>query len=491
MFCVRTTCIAATLGMAAAVAQPAVHFTVATDGKDPNPGTAAAPFATLEQARDAIRALKTAGSLPEGGAEVTVRGGTYERKTGFALTTEDSGTETAPIVYRATPGEEVRLVGGRMLAADAFRPVSDPTVLGTMSPEANGNVVVADLGALGVPASPPCPDKFRGPVPVPEVFVNDQRMSLARWPKEGWATVAKIIDTGSCPRKGDNTGEPGIIEYSGDRPKRWSVERGVWLLGYWCFDWYEEVLQVGAIDTKTRQMTFKKPHHYSVRQGNPSPRRYCALNLLEELDQPGEYYVDVKANLLYLWPPSKLEGARISISLLKDPVLSLTEASHVTVRGFTIEATQGNGIVVNGGFSDSIEACDVRNIRKGGVIISGGTGHRVEACDIHETGTGGLRLTGGNRKTLTPAGHQAINNHIWQFSRHQLTYANGIMLSGVGNRAAHNLIHDAPHQGVGVSGNDHLFEYNVVHHICTETDDCGAFYKGRNPSCRGNIVRYN
>ena len=43
----------------------------------------------------------------------------------------------------------------------------------------------------------------------------------------------------------------------------------------------------------------------------------------------------------------------------------------------------------------------------------------------------------------------------------------------------------------GANGNDHIFEYNVVHHICTETDDCGAYYKGRDPSCRGNIVRYN
>ena len=491
MFCIRTTCIATALGMAAAVAEPAVRFTVATNGKDTNPGTETAPFATLERARDAVRALKTGSSLPRGGAEVTVRAGAYERATGFALTSQDSGTAGAPIVYRAAAGEEVRLVGGRSLSPDLFRPVSDPTVLDLLAPETRGNVVVADLGALGVPAPPACPPKFRGPVPVPEVFVNDQRMSLARWPKEGWATVAKIIDTGSCPRKGDKSSRPGVIEYSGDRPKRWNVERGVWLQGYWCFDWFEEVLQVGAIDTEKRQITFMKPHLYSVRQGNPSPRRYRALNLLEELDQPGEYYVDREANLLYLWPSAKLANARITLSLLKEPVLSLTGVSHVTLRGFIVEASQGTGIVVNGGSSNSVLACDVRNIRKTGVVIAGGTGHRVEACDIHETGTGGLRLVGGNRKTLTPAGHEAVNNHIWRFSCHQLTYASGIALAGVGNRAAHNLIHDAPHQGIGLSGNDHLFEYNVIHHICTETDDCGAFYKGRNPSCRGNIVRYN
>jgi hypothetical protein len=61
----------------------------------------------------------------------------------------------------------------------------------------------------------------------------------------------------------------------------------------------------------------------------------------------------------------------------------------------------------------------------------------------------------------------------------------------VGNRAANNLIHDAPHQAVQISGNDHVLELNIVRNVVTETDDAGAVYKGRNPSCRGNIIRHN
>jgi hypothetical protein len=100
-------------------------------------------------------------------------------------------------------------------------------------------------------------------------------------------------------------------------------------------------------------------------------------------------------------------------------------------------------------------------------------------------------LAGGDRKTLTPAGHEALNNHIWRFAQHQLTCAYAIELGGVGNRAAHNLIHDVPHEALTIGGNDHVFEYNVIHDVCTQTDDCGAFHKGRNPSCRGNQIRYN
>ena len=163
----------------------------------------------------------------------------------------------------------------------------------------------------------------------------------------------------------------------------------------------------------------------------------------------------------------------------------------MTLHGFVVEAGLGDGLSVAGGRNNRIESCEVRNFRQVGVRVAGGTGHCVEGCDIHDTGTGGLVLEGGDRKTLTPAGHRAVNNHIWRFSQHQLSYASGITLGGVGNRATHNLLHDAPHMAVGINGNDHLFEYNIVRDVCTASDDSGALYKGRNPSARGNIIRYN
>ena len=316
-------------------------------------------------------------------------------------------------------------------------------------------------------------------------------MTLARWPNEGWATVAKIVDGGTAASSANQPPRPGTFEYSGDRPARWNIESGVWLLGYWCYDWYEEAIRVQTLDRDQRQITLARPAVYGIQQGNPSPRRYRALNLLEELDEPGEYYADRGSGRLYLWPPSQMANAHIVLSTLDAPLVSLQEASHVTLRGFIVEAGLGDGLAVTGGRSNRMEACEVRNMRQVGIRVSGGTGHRVEGCDIHDTGTGGLVLEGGDRQTLTPAGHEAVNNHIWRFSQHQLSYASGISLGGVGNRAAHNLLHDAPHMAVGISGNDHVFEYNLVHDVCNASDDSGALYKGRNPSARGNMIRYN
>jgi len=65
------------------------------------------------------------------------------------------------------------------------------------------------------------------------------------------------------------------------------------------------------------------------------------------------------------------------------------------------------------------------------------------------------------------------------------------MLYGVGNRVAHNLIHDHPHCAVLIHGNDHVIEYNDIHHVALETGDVGAFYLGRDWAQQGNIVRYN
>ena len=166
----------------------------------------------------------------------------------------------------------------------------------------------------------------------------------------------------------------------------------MWLHGYWCYDWFDEVIQVKAIDRRQHRITLAEPHVYGLQQGNPSPRRFRAINVLEELDQPGEYYIDCAKGVLFFWPPAELSGARIVLGTLDAPVVALNDASYVVVRGFIVEASQGDGLAISGGTANRIQACVVRNVRQMGIRVSGGTDHRVEACDIHETGTGGILL---------------------------------------------------------------------------------------------------
>ena len=473
----------------AASAVPAAEesvFHVSPTGNDANPGTQARPLATVQGARQAVR---LAG--PEKTRKVILHGGDYELGSTFILGRQDSGTATRPVIWQAAAGETVRFVGGRSLSASAFRTVADGPVLARLGPAARGRVVQADLRALGITNLPPFPVAYHGAPPGPELFFNDNRMTLARWPNEGWATIARIVESGSRPRDGDKRGLAGSFEYSGHRPGRWHPAEGVWLQGYWCYDWYDEVIQIASIDSAAHHIRLAAPHIYSLMQGNPSPRRYRALNVLEELDQPGEFVIDRNSGRLYLFPPGDLAQGRITVATLDAPVVTLQDAAYITLRGVVVECGLDDGIVVANGTGCEVVACTVRNMRRLGIRVTGGTQHRVTSCDIHHTGQGGLVLGGGDRKTLTPGNHVAANNHIWRFSEHQLTSAYGLSFEGVGNRAAHNLIHDAPHQAIFVGGNDHTFEFNEVHHVCTETDDCGALYKGRNPSCRGNLIRFN
>ncbi|MDA0660763.1 MAG: right-handed parallel beta-helix repeat-containing protein [Planctomycetota bacterium] len=146
---------------------------------------------------------------------------------------------------------------------------------------------------------------------------------------------------------------------------------------------------------------------------------------------------------------------------------------------------------MKGGEGVTFAGCTIRNAGLIGAVIEGGTNHTMQSCDIYNNGTGGLSISGGDRKTLTPSGHRVANNHIYRVSERMRTAAYNIIVAGVGIHVAHNEINDAPHQAILVSGNDHLFEFNDVHHISTSSDDCGALYMGRNPSDRGTVIRHN
>ncbi|MFQ6040145.1 MAG: hypothetical protein ACE5PV_04750, partial [Candidatus Poribacteria bacterium] len=168
-------------------------FFVANNGNDswsgclaePNATQTDGPFATLERARDEIRKIKRAGEMPQGGITVEIRGGLYQREQPFELSTEDSGGEEAPIVYRARQGEEVRLSGGKTVAG--FEPVTEPNVLERLSPEARGNVLQADLCALGITDF----GKVEGGGI--ELFFEDRPMTLARWPNEGFIRIVDLV----------------------------------------------------------------------------------------------------------------------------------------------------------------------------------------------------------------------------------------------------------------------------------------------------------
>lgn len=470
------------VGAANCAAANAVELFVSPKGRDtwsgrlsaPNGAGTDGPFATLERARQAARAAAKRERVT-----VTVRAGIYERMATFALGAEDSGTKRAPVVYRAYRGESPALRGGR--AVGQWTGVTDQAILARLPEASRNRVLVADLSASGVTEFGKLTRRGFGRPVTPaglELFFRGKPMTLARWPNREWATIKEVPDGQ----------QGGRFTFEGGAPERWKDLSDVWVHGYWTYDWADTYEKVAALDPGTRTVTTEAPHGA---YGYTAGKRFYFLNVLEELDEPGEWYLDRSAGMLYFWPPTPIRQGDCVVSVLEAPLLTMQDASYITVEGFRFDSTRGAGVEVSGGAHAAIRKCEFSCIGAGAVSVSGGTGHVVADCHVHDIGESGINVSGGDRKTLTPGGHQVLRNHIHDYSLWCRTYRPAIGLNGVGNRVANNVIHDAPHNAILMGGNDHIVELNDISRVCLQTGDAGAIYMGRNMTMRGNVIRWN
>jgi len=353
--------------------------------------------------------------------------------------------------------------------------------------------------------------------PSPELFVGDTEMTLARWPNDDFVRIGEVIDEGpdtqprdaadpnkvTSPNEGlvewEEAGKPrplpdyfddGVtFEYGDERPESWENPGDVWMWGYWYFDWASGTLEIASIGEEKNTITTEQASWYNARKG----QRYYYFNVLEELDTPGEFYIDREAGTLYLYPPGDLSDVTVDLSLLAEPLVRM-EASNVHFDGITFETSRTAGIEMEGTAHNRVRNCTFRRLGAKAVDIAGGketVDNGVLNCNIADTGKGGVDIDGGHRPSLTPGGNFVVGCDIRRFSRVNATYSPAIGFGGVGNFGAHNEIHDAPHTAILGGGNECVFEYNEIHHVAQETSDVGAFYMGRDFTQQGNVVRYN
>jgi hypothetical protein len=514
--------------------EPPLSYHVGPGGDDVNPGTVQKPFATLVQARDAVRASRLKGET----VSVIVHGGIYRLENSLEFNATDSGTEASPVIWRAAAGETVRIIGGRSIPAGTIKPVTDEAILErVISGEARKHVLQIDLAALGIKDYGQLgPHGFSRPyLPAPvELFIAGRPMSLARWPNPGDALIpiGTVLDTGSITRNGEKPVRGGKFVVPTDRPILWTKADDIWISGLFHYGYADDTVRLAAITESTNGFVFTtaQPHIYGFASGNPWNAWY-ALNLLEEIDLPGEYAVDRKAGKLYFLPPKDVDmlKAEASVSTLAEPLMVLEGASHLHFDGFTFECSRGMGVYIEGGESCVMSSCVFHNLGMLGVCIGrgvepdplhrheftgkpvsrqlgswnehvyanpdfnrqSGRNHRIESCSFYDLGAGAISLGGGDRKTLTAANNTIFNCEIHTFNRWDRSYKAGINIDGVGNRIQHCLIYDAPGSAIYLHGNDHLIEQNEFHHVMQEGDDMGAFYMGRDPSEFGNVIRNN
>ena len=232
-------------------AQP---YFVSPTGDDANPGTLEGPFATPHRAQQAAR---------EKAGEVILRGGTYYLDAPLVFTAEDSGTKASPKVFRNYAGEQPVISGGRRLPDLDWQPC------------ANG--------------------VFRAQVPADlqteELFVNGERHILARYPD--FDPHAQYF--GGC----------AADAISPERVARWADPTGGYFHAMHPALWGDFTWRIVGKDTKGE---LKLDGGWQNNRGAAAHDTIRFVeNVFEELDAPGEWFLDAKTHTLYFYPPAGLD----------------------------------------------------------------------------------------------------------------------------------------------------------------------------------------
>lgn len=504
-------------------------FYVATDGKDTNPGTAAAPFASLAKARDAVREKVAAGLDRD--LLVLIRGGVYRLTECLSFGPQDSGTGTHGITYAAQPGAQVVLSGGRQIAG--------------WKKGAGG------LWTTEVPGVKAGTWYFR------QLYVNNRRAVRARTPnlddKTPWwhirtSTAAIVNETPpseQTPITASVTGRIQAYSHPQDAELVYIANNN------------GSRKPLGAIDEQAQTFTLPPPHRWNPRAlgtewklSIPTAGLACYLeNAPEMLDQPGEWYLDRHTGVLAYWPRAGEDLTRDEVVAPVAPktllaVIGTRErpVRNLHFRGLHVEhvkwdmppwgymglacCTVAVGQDPQPGWQwleaavefDNARSCSftdggIAHVGSNGLCLRKGTADiLIQGNEVCDTGGGGIgagymeNAAYGYVHAPSPEpgecrGYRIANNYVHHCGLEDYG-AYGIEVSEVQDTViAHNLIHDIAYFGMCVAGSqarretpfarNNTIEFNHVHDAMQVTVDGAGLYVTFAHADRSCVVRGN
>jgi hypothetical protein len=503
-------------------------FYVATDGKDTNPGTRIAPFATLSKARDAVRERIAAGLVKD--LLVLIRGGVHEQMDTIRFGPEDSATQEHSITYSAYPGEKVLLSGGRRI---------------TRWKKGPGKVWTAEL-----------PQVKAGDWYFRQLFVDGRRATRARTPNADDKIPWWIIKSSTLnhEEKQDES-QPFVVRLN--NPIRSYQNPGdVELVCIYNNEGGRKRLK--SVNEAQQTLTIAAPHKWNPRVfGNdwylcaPTTGKACYLeNASEMLDQPGEWYLDRKTGILSYWPRPGEDLSELDVvaPVVQNTLLAVVGSRerpvvNVHFKGIRVEHVDWplppwgyNGlfccnVAVFGGeqpghrfIEAAVEFEHARscNFVEGGIASVGGMGlclrdgtaHNIiegnELADLGggAIGAGGCNVAGGHLYAASPpvagdfVGYRIANNYVHHCGR--VYYGGSGICLYLAQEAvvSHNLIHDTAYFGICVAASqdpevkfakNNTVEYNHIYNAMQVTVDGSAMYVtfanyGEGTLIRGNLI---
>ena len=480
MRCVFICWTAAMLLVAVASAQ-AAELWVSPDGNDAAAGTKAEPLATLHAAQKKVRGLPAKGAEP---LTVTVAEGTYYLPETLVFTAADGGTKDAPVTWAAAAGATVILSGGQRVALD-------------WKPYKNG-IMQARV-----------PDGFTSD----QLFVDGERQPMARYPN--YDPEAQYFQGFSA----DCT--------SPARVKRWAdpsggfvhaMHRSLWGDMHWRITGKkgDGTLEMEGGWQNNRQMGAHKEYRF-------------VENIFEELDAPGEWFLDTHTHVLYLYPPAGVDPAKATVEAVRLRHLVEFRGSreapvrHIVVRGFTLTHA-ARTFMEN---KEPLLRSDWTTYRGGAVFFDGAEDCALSDCLIDQVGGNAVFVNKYNRRIAVTGCHirdagasavafvgspEALRSPLFEYHQAQtleamdkapgpkspdypadclvedcLLVRNGRVekqTAGVNIAMAESItirhcsIYDCPRAGINICDGTfggHLIEFNDVFDTVKETGDHGSF----------------
>ncbi len=263
----------------------AADIYVSPTGNDLNEGSASAPKATvssaLRQARE-MRRLNSDGI--ENGINIILKGGTYNFYETLNVRPEDSGTPQSPTIICAEENDKVIISGGVKIT----------------NWKKSGKFLVADV-----------PDFNGRPLDFRQLWVNGKKAVRAR----------DVADFEQMNRIIRNDKENQILWVPAKAVK--SIQKAPYAEMVLHQMWAVSFLRIKSIDifgdsaavcfhNPERKLQFERPWPQPViKEGRNSA--FYLTNAIELLDQPGEWFYDIKTRKLYYYP---LAGERIEEAIV-------------------------------------------------------------------------------------------------------------------------------------------------------------------------------
>ncbi|MBR7033220.1 MAG: S-layer homology domain-containing protein [Clostridia bacterium] len=457
---------------------------VSADGSDDNPGTLDAPLATFNRAVERVREIKAIKT--EGDIVVAFKAGNYGPLS-VTLTAEDSGSENRRVVYCKYGDGDVIFNNGFDVSEDEFTDLTDAEKSLFPSKSA-ANIKKVDVSSRLTVYDP------RKAL----VLGDNGEMTLARFPNK-YSDGTDALIQGAHETLDDDHIQI-LVSLLTRKFEKYHTTEGLLLYGYLTTGWYKDLLSTDEYDPATG--IFHIPHPEQSRAGH---LRYIALdgfdsrfwsniavvNISEELDAKGEYWIDSTSGTFYVYEP---EGG-YHFTGGGETMLTLNSVSYVTLRGLDFRNSLGKMIWAGDNVGLTFEGCVFSGCADDSMVnVERTKDLSVRGCEFSFAAMTALSISGPNNigRYYLDTGVRIDNN---LFTRTSLVKGNSGALSfgrTSDTQVTHNEFRLCYWEGVDFRGASNMVaEYNVFDRVCYNGDDTGALNNWSSYNCCGNKIRYN